>query len=405
MSTQWNVPKEIVVGYQNRNGTYTGKLAYVVYNDQKGKLRKAASWEKWRDKAIDQDTFKNEPTSGFVLNKDVGGGRGWDARNNWIRVYDPRDFEFEISIDNLLFILQECSAIKGKGLEGELVYAWAGAELVLLPVSSTEYKESCTFTKLQTKKITSKDMVVGCTYLTKKQEKVMYMGRMMWYEWNFPKSPVRPYSRDNERVDYCLSFREGKNRHVFRVIDKKLNDVFEKPGYKGGTDYNGYWLQSGFTELAEQLTFEPVPQYPEECELLLKSPFISPLKEIVAKPRASNANRHYRQKDSLDCFFDTEDRWNKNYSGWICDTDGKLCYGSFILKADAYRYVSNKWVSLIDTDYAYDTSRWLVINGERFELWDAYHLQDVYKGCTKEQILDMVKDVYLVCENGSEIKI
>lgn len=34
------VPKKINVGFQNRDDTYTGKLAYVVYYDEKGKLRK-----------------------------------------------------------------------------------------------------------------------------------------------------------------------------------------------------------------------------------------------------------------------------------------------------------------------------------------------------------------------------
>ena len=38
------IPKTINVGYQNRSGTYTGKLAYVIYYDEKGKLRKEASW-------------------------------------------------------------------------------------------------------------------------------------------------------------------------------------------------------------------------------------------------------------------------------------------------------------------------------------------------------------------------
>jgi hypothetical protein len=41
---------------------------------------------------------------------------GWNARNEYIRVYDPRDFEFEISVSNLLFILRECNCNKGKGL-------------------------------------------------------------------------------------------------------------------------------------------------------------------------------------------------------------------------------------------------------------------------------------------------
>ena len=34
------IPKTINVGYQNRKGTYTGKLAYVIYYDKKGNFAK-----------------------------------------------------------------------------------------------------------------------------------------------------------------------------------------------------------------------------------------------------------------------------------------------------------------------------------------------------------------------------
>ena len=69
MNSSIFVPKTINVGYQNRSGTYTGKLAYVIYYDEKGKLRKEASWNSWRDDKIPNDEFDNIPTEGFVLNK------------------------------------------------------------------------------------------------------------------------------------------------------------------------------------------------------------------------------------------------------------------------------------------------------------------------------------------------
>lgn len=57
------IPKVINVGYQKRSDTYTGKLAYVIYYDEKNKLRKEASWQNWRDKEIPNDEFENVPTS------------------------------------------------------------------------------------------------------------------------------------------------------------------------------------------------------------------------------------------------------------------------------------------------------------------------------------------------------
>src|SRR5574343_1729160 len=129
------IPKKIKVGFQNREDTYTKKLAYVIYYDEKGVLRKETSWQSWRDKTIEPVEFDNVPFSGFVLNKKVGGYSNyhWNPRQTYVRIYDPRDFEFEITVPNLLYILENGNSIKGKGLEGDFVYGWDGTELVLIP--------------------------------------------------------------------------------------------------------------------------------------------------------------------------------------------------------------------------------------------------------------------------------
>lgn len=140
MNSSIFVPKTINVGYQNRSGTYTGKLAYIIYYDEKGKLRKEASWNSWRDNKIPNDEFDNIPTEGFVLNKKAGDySTGWDHRHAYCRVYDPRGFEFEITIENLLYILENANCIKGKGLEGEFIYGWDGKGMFLYYVPVGAY--------------------------------------------------------------------------------------------------------------------------------------------------------------------------------------------------------------------------------------------------------------------------
>lgn len=76
------LPKKIKVGYRTREDTYTGRLAYVIYYDAKGKLRKETSWQTWRSSTgygyegkpvKESHEFENVPTEGFVLNKKAGG--------------------------------------------------------------------------------------------------------------------------------------------------------------------------------------------------------------------------------------------------------------------------------------------------------------------------------------------
>lgn len=188
MKTNIFVPSKINVGFQNRQGTYTGKLAYVIYFDEKGKLRKETSWDGWRDKNIPNEIYENEPTEGFVLNKKVGGVEeswGWDVRKTYTRIYDPRGFEFEITIPNLLWILENCNCIKGKGLEGQFVYGWDGKELVLVPVESPDYKEIETKNKIihNNEFIKAKDLSLGVTYETLNGERYVYMGKYDAYKY------------------------------------------------------------------------------------------------------------------------------------------------------------------------------------------------------------------------------
>lgn len=233
--SQLYIPTKLKVGYNLRPDTYTGKLAFVICYDTKGKLRSEKSWTGWIDQGefiwegnhpnrtqkqirppLDTHDYDNVPTSGFVLNKKAGGtNSGWNHRQMKCRVYDPRGFEFEIAIDNLLFILQESNSFKGKGLEGEFVYAWSGKDIVLLPVESEDYKLSQGFTKLQTQRVKAKDLVPGYVYETKRQEKLTYLGKLDWYDM----SPIKDTSR--KRWNYTHQTTSSK-QFVFINEDKGL---------------------------------------------------------------------------------------------------------------------------------------------------------------------------------------
>jgi hypothetical protein len=231
------IPQVIKVGFNPRNDTYTGKLAYVIYYDTKGVLRKEKSWDTWINngyrstryvmdennrpmikdgryvtevdpdveaKRNDRPEFKNEPTEGFVLNKKAGGDRyGWNPRQTYCRVYDPRGFEFEITIPNLLYILENTNSIVGKGLEGKFVYGWQGKDLVLIPEKSPEYEDMMNFSKIQAKKITKKELVSGHTYLTKKLEELIYLGYFMTHtvkiSYVYDHTKGYPYNRKEQR--------------------------------------------------------------------------------------------------------------------------------------------------------------------------------------------------------------
>lgn len=178
------IPPKIRAGFRERNDTYKQVLGFVVRLNEKGEQTNLKAWEGWRDKKMPPKDFANEPTEGFVLNKGVGGARrsyGWNARVEKVRVHDPRGWEIEIDVDNLLNILKECDCSKGKGLEGKFVYAWNKQSLVLLPVGCLDYENSKKFTELQGTGVGVRELVVGTTYTTKKQQDLTYLGRFDYY--------------------------------------------------------------------------------------------------------------------------------------------------------------------------------------------------------------------------------
>lgn len=174
------IPKQLAIGFQNRSNTYSGKLAYVTYYDNTNKLRKEISWNDWRNKDIDPLYIDNIPTSGFILNKRAGGEKTcWNQRATYTRVYDPRGFEFEITIDNLLWILEYVNT-ENKELKGNFVYSWYGTELVLMPVVSSDYEESKRLSEQRYNKTSYKtsDLIPGTLYKVKGKDanELVYIG-------------------------------------------------------------------------------------------------------------------------------------------------------------------------------------------------------------------------------------
>lgn len=225
-----NIPQTLKVGFNERGDTYTGKLAYVTYVNAKGEIAKQVSWNSWRNKNIDVETYDNEPVEGFVLNKHAGGYKsGWNFRQSKCRVYDPRGFEFEITIENLLFILQECTSTRGKGLEGKFVYAWSGPDLVLLPVDSEDYKASINLINKK-EKISIKTLKIGAAYKGKDDNYLIYIGKMNWYVWRCNSlDNYITYYKKIDKVSIPTFVSTNQNKFMgYKNLDKSIDYLIDE---------------------------------------------------------------------------------------------------------------------------------------------------------------------------------
>jgi len=375
MNEKLRIPERLKVGFQKRDDTYTGKLAYVISG---GRKKDPISWDGWRNKKIAPQEFDNVPIEGFVLNRDVGGTQrsyDWNARRERVRVYDPRDFEFEITVENVLLILQECSSIKGKGLEGEFVLAWSGSHVVLLPVCSQEYKTAVEFIELGEKKVAKTDIIEGYAYLTKNKENVMYLGRHAWFD------RVSSY---NSRWDKKII---GVKKHIFFKLD-------ESNGKKCRNEDN-YAIEHGFTKLAKKTSDAPLPQFAEEYEKLLKSIFVS-IPKVLTVDKPEICERQY---------------------GWFYGNpvgvirDNSIYWGMLTESQCSRHYIyGNSTVKEEDMICKYDVDCEFVLtikNGEliKTKCEDVPCLKYSKKDITIDEVKAICKTVYIECENKARYKL
>jgi hypothetical protein len=248
MAKKLFIPTKIRVGFQERRDTFTNKLAYVIYFDEKNKIRKETSWLSWCDSKIPYIDFDNTPQDGFILNRGIQRYSDWGSGRSVIRIYDPRDFEFEITVDNLLGILMH-SDVSKRDIQQSCIFAWSGPDLVLLPTNSEEYQSSVVYTAKQSNKVSTKELVPGYTYSKRKSDELLvYMG---FYE-------------------YCTV-------SSYRGIEKKgKKHIFHNPKSK----YDPYPIPSVST-LAECASDTIPDDFSFELEKLLNSPYCLIASDIV----------------------------------------------------------------------------------------------------------------------------
>lgn len=293
------IPKKLKIGFQERSDTFTGKLAYVIYFDEKGKLRKESSWESWRDKKIEPIELENKPQSGFVLNKGLQRCNyyHWGSGRSVIRVHHPDGFEFEISVDNLIGILMH-SDVSKRDIVEECVFAWAGTELVLLPVNSDAYRESVAYTEKQDQKLSAKSLVQGRQYAQKKSDGILtYIGYHEWFDMQ----------SKHEQVD-----RPGNMRNMWhRSYDYQNTQTQVSKGKKHVFFDGSRFVVPSVSTLSAEVAPDVVPNYAELVDQFFSTIHSQPIVGVKVVPLSGESrvvsrynSAHIYRHDEAGGFYD-----------------------------------------------------------------------------------------------------
>lgn len=322
MQSNLYIPTKIRVGFQKRQDTFTGKLAYVICFDEKGNLRKESSWNSWRDKSIEYIDLDNKPTGGFVLNKGIQRNGHFGSGRSVVRVHHPDEFEFEISMDNLVGILMNTDVSK-RDIQSECVFSWSGKDLVLLPTNSMEYQSAIEFTEKQSKSISSKDLKKGHTYIQKKSDQeLIYLGYFNFFD-NY-------VSISNYKIN------NFKKRHVFYTKD--LN--FYVPAVSTLAECTTDVVDNNYSNAYDK--FEKSKHYKEMTKIIIKDP-------TLKENDTFYTNRNFKNFGSEKIMFVQIDNFLRNNEIYFDSKNNRLIgidFGFLLQTDEGYKqeqYFSHNW--------------------------------------------------------------
>lgn len=238
------IPENLQVGYQNRQDSLDGKLGFVTYKTPSGIIARETSFNKWIDKNIPVDFMSNNPKSGFTMGEGIHRYGHYGSNDKFlIRLYSPEGFEFEITMENFLEIAYYATIDK-RYIKGDFVFAWKGNQIHLLSIHSPDYQEAKAYSdKLyKPEKISADSIKVGDVFEIKKHKKKSLIGLNIMYLGEFDIIPHENFSfakiKDLKMVNGEYEWTpKTKKEHVFMSI-------YLSNGNLSLMTYNGYFNMS-----------------------------------------------------------------------------------------------------------------------------------------------------------------
>lgn len=170
--------KELVVGYHENFNLDIDKapLAFLTYDTHDAASKKRIDTVKNWYGSEKMCNLDNPPLSGFTFVDVVSRYR---TKNKLMRVFDPRGFIVEVSIDILLEIMQSAT-IKNGVIQEKCFWARKGTENILIPENTPlheQYLSETVYAKAAN--ISTKKLKVGGLYINKDGKKYFYLGKLV----------------------------------------------------------------------------------------------------------------------------------------------------------------------------------------------------------------------------------
>lgn len=181
--------------------------------------------DSWSDNDIESKVIENTPQYGFKLLESFKRYKG----NKGYRLFDPRGFELEISVENMLDVILSCTIAKGL-ITDKMVWMRNGAQNWLVSEDNSAYKERNNLVKK------TSALNIGTFYVHPAVDTIYYkyLGKVHYNMIH--KDSVNNYDRPPSRYGY--------NYHARKVLSSDISFEIIRPDHKVHL-YQEYHLTDG----------------------------------------------------------------------------------------------------------------------------------------------------------------
>lgn len=233
-------PEKYYVGFQKQRFSREDNfrmLGFATPNtgDYAFKKRKA-SVDGWSEKDLTPLDMDNKPTHGFKI---VDAVSRYSTSNKKFRVEDPRGFELEIDVYNLLEIIEKHTIVQGTIME-PMLWGRFGGDNYLISGNSAEYKHHLSGPKV--------GALAAGMWMKNKAGNILYRfeGRMAY---NLVASHV--YRKDPKERDYWYGWNR-QPRTDYSTVTTKIKTIVNRKQDKPAFVYSEFHLDENGVTRAEK---------------------------------------------------------------------------------------------------------------------------------------------------------
>lgn len=221
------IPKELVVGLVKTSNPEHVPAADIVPNEREraSKIKRITSQTKEIRKLV------NQPLPGFTI---LNTASGWYGSKTFWTVLDPRGYKANISSGNIDSILS-CGSISKGLIQDRCVWGYNSGEMVLIPESSSVFKDAQFNTNLLDSKVNLRELAIGSTVKLKSKVDAIYLGsyytfmmKDIWRPRNIEFSSStkkRLFFAKYDKTGSCIIFSENTNKiSSSGPVDERYND-------------------------------------------------------------------------------------------------------------------------------------------------------------------------------------